>query len=366
MATRVVLEATDRSDDTFRRFSIDLGEQCVVGRVPERCDIAFEVDRYLSGAHFRIHATPHGCEIEDLNSRSGTRVGGDKIPSLRRYPVPNGGFVVAGKTSFKITIHGASTSPTAGGLTAELPAIDWPKNPRSKRQPLVTVQYRRLPLEGDWIGCEGTIAELSLEELAERLRQAWAGNLHLCVDLNRIPNGVLPAGMSGTQVLSEFSPRISPVVTTVPGGADWTVLSRAARGRDALILFFTASAARNRVAGERLRDSPDAAQVPTESIRDQPHNRNAPGPMAQEEVARSIADVCLGTDSRSRQRGVLGACWPMILEACLRSSPANVLEPLRRQTDAILLASDEFPDKWFLALSTEFEPLLCVVGLVAS
>lgn len=83
------------------------GETLRVGRT-ERATLVIPDDAKLSGLHFELTWDGERCHLKDLGSALGTEVGGRRVDA---GPVPHGGWVRAGETSFLVHVEGATPPP---------------------------------------------------------------------------------------------------------------------------------------------------------------------------------------------------------------------------------------------------------------
>lgn len=102
---RAILEVrTGRSSGTKSVLAKD--DRVRVGRV----DLADMVvpDSKMSGVHFEISWDGERCTLRDLDSPSGTQLGGQRITEGE---VPHGGWIRAGGTDFTLHFEGATPPP---------------------------------------------------------------------------------------------------------------------------------------------------------------------------------------------------------------------------------------------------------------
>jgi pSer/pThr/pTyr-binding forkhead associated (FHA) protein len=82
----------------------------VIGRKPE-CHLVLEGDNKASGQHARVVQREGEYILEDLDSRNGTQVDGERIDAPTR--LEPGARVVIGSQAFEFKIHGRSPKPKA-------------------------------------------------------------------------------------------------------------------------------------------------------------------------------------------------------------------------------------------------------------
>ena len=91
MGSVFVLEGPD-SGRSFELQNLPLS----VGRFPDNHIVLR--DDFVSRKHFALDKTDEGYFIEDLGSKNGTYVNGEKIPPGTRVPVDERHFIAAGRT----------------------------------------------------------------------------------------------------------------------------------------------------------------------------------------------------------------------------------------------------------------------------
>jgi pSer/pThr/pTyr-binding forkhead associated (FHA) protein len=97
------------------------GQSLRVGRNP-RSDVAFVRDAYMSGTHFSVECGDAACSINDLNSRNGTFVNGEKVEKTFLH---DGDTVVAGSTLLAVRLYaGDSVPPPPAGAEQGMSASD--------------------------------------------------------------------------------------------------------------------------------------------------------------------------------------------------------------------------------------------------
>ncbi len=87
------------------------GRSVRVGR-SDRSDVAFVRDAYMSGEHFSVECGDAACSINDLNSRNGTFVNGEKV---EKTFLRDGDTVVAGSTLLAVRLYADDSAPPAAG-----------------------------------------------------------------------------------------------------------------------------------------------------------------------------------------------------------------------------------------------------------
>ena len=87
------------------------GRSVRVGR-SDRSDVAFVRDAYMSGEHFSVECADAACSINDLNSRNGTFVNGEKV---EKTFLRDGDTVVAGSTLLAVRLYADNLAPPSSG-----------------------------------------------------------------------------------------------------------------------------------------------------------------------------------------------------------------------------------------------------------
>lgn len=83
------------------RTVIDKGQTIRVGRT-DHADLEVAHDAQMSRVHFELSWDGETCSVKDLESATGTLVGGQKVA---RAEVPHGGWIRAGETDFTFYIE---------------------------------------------------------------------------------------------------------------------------------------------------------------------------------------------------------------------------------------------------------------------
>lgn len=118
---RLVLEITS-GPDAGRKMWLREGQVLEVGRT-DLASFAVPHDPRLSGRHFAVRCDRSGCRLQDLDSRNGTLVNGNRVTEVT---LRDGDIVVAGETRFVVKLEGAEAVPPpvpARTVAAPAPAI---------------------------------------------------------------------------------------------------------------------------------------------------------------------------------------------------------------------------------------------------
>lgn len=86
---------------------IEQGSSLRVGRT-RRADFVVPHDGKLSGVHFELSWDGERCRLRDLESLTGTRLGGEPV---NEGQVPHGGWIDAGETDFMVYFEGHTPAP---------------------------------------------------------------------------------------------------------------------------------------------------------------------------------------------------------------------------------------------------------------
>jgi pSer/pThr/pTyr-binding forkhead associated (FHA) protein len=90
-----------------KSIRVPAGRAVRVGR-GSQADISFAKDSYLSGAHFSLECSDTACSINDLSSRNGTFVNGEKVQNVL---LRDGDTIVAGCTVLAVRLHSDDSAP---------------------------------------------------------------------------------------------------------------------------------------------------------------------------------------------------------------------------------------------------------------
>ncbi len=110
-----LLLANPSDPDTCHRIDLTPGVPRIVGR-REPADLVLSGDLTMSRRHFSITTDGEKCQIQDLNSTSGTFVNGKRISHVE---IQEGDLILAGSTLLKVRLAtGEATSQVSGGIEA--------------------------------------------------------------------------------------------------------------------------------------------------------------------------------------------------------------------------------------------------------
>jgi pSer/pThr/pTyr-binding forkhead associated (FHA) protein len=99
---------------------LPVGRSFRVGRGAES-DIAFAKDAFMSGLHFSLECDSTTCSINDLNSRNGTLVNGERV---HQTLLRDGDTIVAGCTLLEVRFYADDCAPPVEAGEKGMPAND--------------------------------------------------------------------------------------------------------------------------------------------------------------------------------------------------------------------------------------------------
>ena len=117
-----------------RKIILDPGTTARFGRT-DRADIEIPGDAQMSGAHFELAWDGQTCRLRDLDSVTGTLVGGLRATEAS---VPHGGWIRAGNTDFLLHIEDHTPAPPEDD---DAPMETWAQC-EAKEQALVALHDR--------------------------------------------------------------------------------------------------------------------------------------------------------------------------------------------------------------------------------
>lgn len=86
------------------QYLLRTGQTLLIGRSASQADIVLADDPTLSGVHFQITCQPGGAALQDLASRHGTLVNGEKVAQAE---LKDGDLIDAGETRFEVHLFAA-------------------------------------------------------------------------------------------------------------------------------------------------------------------------------------------------------------------------------------------------------------------
>lgn len=290
---RLILSVTTGST-IGRMLACEVGGSLRIGRT-DQCDVAFPDDAAMSGVHFQIRNDGATGTIEDLGSRNGTFVNGERLS--RPVTLFDGDEVRAGATTFAVRIEAAVRSPAPVAVPVAGPA-----SPR--------VSYTMETCDSGLVLCRGELDEIRPADLATRLGRSLPA--HLVVDFHHLGKAP-PEALSVRNPLFDWldadaAQAASPLVISQDEFADWAALVEQGWGSNAVVCFFS-----RQEKGSLLSHLRKACYM-----------RSA------------------GTE------GLLGWCWPNVLSLLLSQGAATIVQRLMAGIDAVLVEFPDLPQTWQL------------------
>ena len=383
MYLRAVIEVASGPTET-KRFALGSGQSLQLGRT-DRADISFPSDGHMSGLHFRLEADDRACYVQDLGSRNGTMLNGQRIAN--RVPVRSGDEIVAGATHFVVREEEDVPEPMeapadglrlrrAGAAVADpMPAAEEPKanghgNPgpasnaaaASDNEILAALGIlpglgtaadrgaaadrkavalsdlsppppppRKVPFTAETCPsaltlCSGRMADAPLSDVAVRLSRLYP--IHLIIDFTRLgmepPPELAPPQYLFDWLKPAAIPRISPVLVSPLELPTWPDIVERGSGKDAVVCLYT-----------RLE---------------------------KDGLLEHLRGSCKGPPGHGN--AVLGCCWPNVLGPLLTNSTTGFVGQLLSGIDAVLIESPGRAGSWQIYGNGRILDDLAQVGLV--
>jgi pSer/pThr/pTyr-binding forkhead associated (FHA) protein len=292
------------AESVSRLVWISPGQSLTVGR-STRCDFWLEGDPFLSSAHFQLTCERELCQLQDLQSSSGTWLNGKRI---ERESIFDGDLIVAGRTDFHVEIDGAE-GPMRRDPSQVVQAAEAKPKPTSvnisQNSPLTLVSEKCS--SGLWVLQGLDFGNQPMDRLIEMLRPL--GSIYLLIDLSRCdfsaPQNINPASRQLFLWLPDESAARSPHLFNIDELVEWQKLVPELIGNEALVVLVSKSDA--------------------ESLID---------------FLRSQLQADVAGQQKNPSRGMLGFCWPSVMEACLESGAKGFSASLFQQVSLVLVESD--------------------------
>lgn len=312
---RVIIEVEEPSGGT-RKLAIRPGQQLEFGS-SEYANVAVRDDAAMSATHFRIHADHGACYLQDLASSNGTYI--NEQPAVTAV-LCDGDRIRAGQTRFRVSIQGGDPPESA----VPPPAATPPSPDRLRPRGEIRTSYDEETCNSGLTIYRGNTKELAPAALAAELNRAYP--LYLLVDFSRL--GQPDAAPQGSEYLinwlgDEVAAAMSPRFCAAAEVQEWSQYVEQGWEADAVVCVF---ASRGRQ--ELLED-----------------------------LRRAIRG------GRGDKRGIIGYCWPSVLESILRSSKPATIQPLMSKIEAVLTEAVDNPEQWHLFGSPGLADVLQRVGL---
>ena len=305
----VLIEAV-AGTPTVRSVRIPPGGSVTIGRLPE-CDLADPGDAHLSRQHCRIDYRAPDCILHNLSS-NGTLVNGQPADGVR---LRDGDRIECSHLVLQVTFT-REEPPTQRVASAEVP---------TRRQPAgaYAVEDCRSGLVR-YTGQQEHPDPVQMLELISGSRPAYA-----IVDFRKAglsaPEQVPASSYLFHWISEEVIRELSPAVLAASDVEHFPQLVRQGWGKDGIICLFS---------------SADRAQLVK-------HLRDA-----------------TGYDPDNAAGGMLGYCWPAVLDQLLQHQQPDAARKLLQGIDAVLLETAEAPGRWRLYADASFEEVLRTAGMV--
>jgi Domain of unknown function (DUF4123)/FHA domain len=114
---------------------LQAGQSISVGRT-QKSDFRIPEDSHISGLHFTVSLDETACRLNDLNSRNGTLLNGQRVAEA---VLASGDTIVAGETAFVVVIYTETPTPAEGA-----PALKPDATPQERLLALLRNDYQPL------------------------------------------------------------------------------------------------------------------------------------------------------------------------------------------------------------------------------
>ena len=307
---RPVLIEAESGTPTIRSIQIPAGGSIVIGRLAE-CDLADPNDLHLSRQHCRIEYRAPDCILRNLSS-NGTLVNGQPADGVR---LRDGDRIECSQLVLKVSF-GKEEAPTQRVASAEITT-------RHDRQGTYAVEACRSGL----LRYTGMEKRPGPVELLERL--SALGPVYAIIDFRK--SGVAPPEhLTEQDYLFHWIPEdlmrdISPAVLAAADTEQFLDLIRQGWGKDGIICLLSRA--------------------------------------AHPALVKHLQQAT-GYDPNHPAGGMLGYCWPGVLNQLLQHQPPGTTKTLLQGIDAVLLEAVEAPGGWHLYGDAKLEEQLQGAGLV--
>ena len=271
------------------------GQSQVMGR-GAKCDRCLDFDPSLSTQHFRIECQRDHCKITDLESTNGTFVNDKRIAAARLF---DGDIIRAGDTFMLVSVTG---SKSAISRTADVEAA--PEAP-TKMEPAENELVLKELATGLLLGADAS-GEMDVAEIIRRLSQSF--KMHLIVDFNRFgidrPD-TLDASTLIFDWMGEAAETMSPCLFAADDVPEWPEFVEEGFGCDAVICLFSSSDTSALLANFRR--------------------------------------LCHGNIGTDNGKGMLGVCWPSVMNPLLQHGEADLAGLIMDGIDIVLNEAKDAP-----------------------
>jgi pSer/pThr/pTyr-binding forkhead associated (FHA) protein len=294
-------------------FWLNLGQCSTFGRT-ERSDCSIPSDSSLSSEHFKVTCGADQCTIEDMHSRSGVWLNGKQISKANLH---HGDHVKAGMTEFSIEIQGIAGAASVQETEKASPGVATGSKPRTPTRKIYEASSSLCAsgiqrLRGKLVEEEGQ-AEAGIVEFFETVH-AFAP-MQVLVDFSKISLPLPKEIDAQTHSLFEWLPEgaieKSPMLFALDELPVWKVFVEEAWGSDAMI---------------GLRSE-----------------------LPRKELLVKFQELLMGSSSGPQSsRGILGFCWPSVLEALIENNSNGFTESFYADVRWVLLEKQDKPEYWQL------------------
>ncbi len=284
-----------------------------------RADCVFDFDSAMSGVHFRVTCDSEQCSLEDLESTSGTWLNGHKVVRSHLY---HGDRIRAGSTEFLVEVEGATgaidrpadLAVGSSQLATDVSSLPW----SAKRTKCRSGLHRLLGRVPD---------ETPIDHLVSAL--ATLAPTYLLVDYSRLGSAVIAELKHPTETLFPWLPAEAalkmPVLLAPEDVPGWQSLVIKGWGQDAVIMLQS--------------EQPKAKLL---------------------ETLRALIG---GQEGPESGRGIVGVCWPVVLETILLHNAHGFADQLFEDVLHVFMESPQDVACWQGFGSSEATQRLTGLGL---
>ncbi len=290
---------SEKGKDTI--YWIGPGQSLVFGRT-DKADCCLDYDPNLSSLHFSVTCYIDHCEIEDLQSRSGTRLNGGNITKARVF---NGDELLAGSTKFVIEVEGID-GPV---VRSEADALVAPASASPASYKLEAIKSKRA---SGLVRIRGKLPDPeAVNSIFGALQQH--PTFYVIIDFARIslplPTGIDVDACKLFAWLPAIAAKKTPLLLELSEIPEWKAYVQEAWGSDALV--------------------------------------GIQSPLSKQELLVQLYERM--TDSShgpEAARGIVGFCWPSVLESLLDNNQSGFVEKFIACASLIVTEVPGDPESW--------------------